>query len=142
MSKESRLANRDKRLAAQERVDAEKRANAHLPAATSADEPATRLVFSKYFFIVDSENGYEIYRAADILTTIGGNGEGLETPAPVHVCELASDAAVLVGVLDRYVDAVEGEDAVSIELPVVTAQPSVTVSVPDSTPEPQSTIVS
>ena len=141
MSKESRIANRDKRIAAQERVDSEKRANAHLPAA-QADDPATRLVFSKYFFIVDSENGYEIYRAADILTTIGGNGEGLETPAPVHVCELASDAAVLVGVLDRYVDAVEGEDAVSIELPVVTAQPSVTVSVPDSTSEPQSTIVS
>jgi len=125
MSKATRAEMREKRANAQDRVDQEKARNAHQPISTG---PGSKLVFGKYFFIVESEEGYEIYRATDILSTLTPAGEGMETPAPVHVCEKAVDAAVLMGALDRMIEDVEGEDAVGFRWPSEQAQPEQTVS--------------
>lgn len=83
------------------------------------EPPKSTIVFSKHFMIepqADGEDGnedvYAVYRLTDMLSSVVN--DSAETPGPVHICDLAIDAATLVGVLDKYVDAVDS-DSPSLE---------------------------
>lgn len=91
------------------------------------------ITLSKYFMIEpqvegdgdeEGEEVYAVYRLTDLLTNSFADGAGVDPIGPVHVFTSIVDAVTAVGFLDKLVDAIEKDDAVSVTVPEV-AQPAV-----------------
>ena len=74
--------------------------------------------YSKHFMIEVAENEdgevFAIYRLADLISNSFADGAGVDPIGPVHEADSMANALSICGVLDKLVDAMEGDDAKSV----------------------------